>query len=436
MFTPVPDKLSVMTYVFQIKTHFSRPPAPPASLPTSHKPRRLPVPPQVTVTSNEEPKGRDDDVRVADTDNRGVRKETAAEGSEEGYNPFLDDEEENNVEPDISTDHSVTSLGDSKQSRSSKQEAVTNSSSRNVESKPPIQESSSKRNDVLVKSDIKPPPKPPRLYQTTSDSVDTDSKTSDTVNKKDKSESKPGYNPFDDNETEKVVVSRKTDTSSKSVKPNKVYNPFDDDEGDDVADDDSEEKNLNDNDTKQGYNPFDDGDDDDSEDVTQTNKAVDQKTGKKSSGAIKRQVSYPHSFNPFEDNDDLKSNKIDKSSQRTESKDGKVDKEIESASTMNPFDDDNDEGVRNDGGAMDTSQADSSTRKSSLESKEKVRRASPSGLAKPAVSFQLACPRLSVHRENAIGKTREDWGEKRSFLPLSSVPACFISRSRSFALPH
>lgn len=436
MFTPVPDKLSVMTYVFQIKTHFSRPPAPPASLPTSHKPRRLPVPPQVTVTSNEEPKGRDDDVRVADTDNRGVRKETAAEGSEEGYNPFLDDEEENNVKPEISTDHSVTSLGDSKQSRSSKQEAVTNSSSRNVESKPPIQESSSKRNDALVKSDIKPPPKPPRLYQTTSDSNDTDSKTSDTVNKKDKSESKPGYNPFDDNETEKVVVSKKTDPSSKSVKPNKVYNPFDDDEGDDVADDDSEEKNLNDNDTKQGYNPFDDGDDDDSEDVTQTNKAVDQKTGKKSSGAIKRQVSYPHSFNPFEDNDDLKSNKIDKSSQRTESKDGKVDKEIESTSTMNPFDDDNDEGVRNDGGATDTSQADSSTRKSSLESKEKVRRASPSGLAKPAVSFQLACPRLSVHRENAIGKTREDWGEKRSFLPLSSVPACFISRSRSFALPH
>lgn len=404
MFSPVPDKLSVMTYVFQIKTHFSRsqalPPSP-LSLVSSSAPRRLPPTPQVTVTANEESEDQDD-VRVADTDGSVSKKQTTAKGSEEGYNPFPDDEEENEVDsttPEITADPSASSLGDSKERKSSsEQEAVAKSSSAGVEDIRPMQESSGKRNDLVVKSKMKPPPKPPRLHEITnsSPSVDTSSETSDKLNKKDESKV---YNPFDEDENEEVVVSKKTDPSSKSTKPSKGYNPFDDEEGD-VADDDSQEKKLNDNETKSECNPFDD--DDDTEDVTQTETVVDQNSTKKSSGVINRRVSYPHDFNPFEDDDDLQSGEADESSQRTESKDSKVDKEAPSASTTksyNPFDDDNDvEGVSDDVGAMDTSQSDSSTRKSSAESKGKVNKAaesgaaSPSGvagLAKPAVSLQL-----------------------------------------------
>ena len=58
MFSPVPDKLSVMTYVFQIKTHFTRAQALAAS-PLSLKkptPRSRPAPPPpAPVTSKDEP---------------------------------------------------------------------------------------------------------------------------------------------------------------------------------------------------------------------------------------------------------------------------------------------------------------------------------------------------------------------------------------------
>ena len=407
MFSPVPDKLSVMTYVFQIKTHFSRsaalPPSP-LSLVSSSAPRKLPpAPPQVTAAATEgEPKHRGA-TREVDVDDGVGGAETTAEDNKEGYNPFLDDEEENEADPtpEITADPSASSLVDSKERKSSReQDVVRKSSSASEEDKKPVQESGGKRNDVIVKSHMKPPPKPPRLHEITNSSpkVDASSKTSDTaVNKKqDKNESK-GYNPFDEEETEEVVVSKETVPSSKSTKPSKAYNPFDDDE-DDVGDDNSQEKKLNDKEAKQGYNPFDDGDDE-TEDVTQTSKVADQYVGKKSAGAVKRRVSYPHDFNPFEDEDDLQSAETGESSRKTESRDGIVNKETPSASTTsyNPFDDDNDdENVSGDVEAMDPSKAESTTRKLSTESKEQVNKATESGTASPSGRAGLAKPMVSV----------------------------------------
>lgn len=396
MFSPVPDKLSVMTYVFQIKTHFNRklPPSP-LSLLSSNAPRRLPpVPPQVSVTAANEELIDQDDARAADINGSVSTKEPTAKGSDEGYNPFLDEEEENEVDstrPEVTADPSASSLGDSNERKtSSEQEAVTKSSSASEENENSIQESENKRNDVVVKSNVKPPPKPPRLHEITNSnpSVDTSSKPSETANKKDKDESE-AYNPFDEDENEDVV-----DPSSKSAKPSKGYNPFDDEE-DDVADDDSKEKNINDNEPKQGYNPFDD--DNDTEDASQTKSVADQNAATKSSGVVKRRVSYPHDFNPFEDDDDLQSGETEDSLHNAKYKDGKVDKKAPSApatKSYNPFDDDNvDEGASDDVSAMDTSQGESSTRKSSAERKGKVNKAvesgAASGLAKPTVSFPV-----------------------------------------------
>lgn len=408
MFSPVPDKLSVMTYVFQMKTHFSRtsalPPSP-LSLLSSSAPRKLPpAPPQVTAPATyEEPKHGDADDGTDIVDKVGGA-ETAAEDSTEGYNPFLEDDEENEADstPEITADPSDISLVVSKERKSSReQEVVRKSSSASEEDKKTVQESGGKGNDVLVKSHMKPPPKPPRLHEITNSSpkVDASSKTTDTVNKKqDKNESE-GYNPFDEDENEEVVDSKETVPSSKTTKPSKAYNPFDDDE-DDVGDDDSQEKKLNDKEAKQGYNPFDD-DDDETEDVTQTSKNADQYVGKKSAGVVKRRVSYPHDFNPFEEEDDIQSGEPDESSRKTESRDGKVDKEALSASTKsyNPFDDDDDnddENLSGDVEAMDTSQADSSVRKLSTESKAKVSKATEAGKASPTGLAALAKPTVSL----------------------------------------
>ena len=395
MFSPIPDKLSVMTYVFQIKTHFSRsqplPPSPLSLVSSSTTRRLLPAPPQVIVTADDEEPKDPADTHGADIDNT-VSKESAAKESEEVYNPFVDEEEPVNdidATPEQPADPPATSLGDSKErGRTSEQNAESKFPSTTEESKNTSQEAADKRNDVLVKSNMKPPPKPPRLHDNTSTSSSVDasssSKIRDIVDDKDKTEAK-GYNPFDDDEKEEVAVSKESDSSSKT---SKGYNPFDDNEID-IADDDTQ-KTLNDTETKQGYNPFDDGDDD-AEDTIQTDKTVDQKTAKKPSGVVKRRVSYPHDFNPFEHDDDLESTEADESPNRTETNKGKGE-ETSSGSTeksYNPFDDDedDDESISGDVGAIDSGQAESSTRKSSAESRSTVTNLTESTLPKPAVSL-------------------------------------------------
>ena len=399
MFSPVPDKLSVMTYVFQIRTYFTRSqPLPPSPLSLVSSPttrRLLPAPPQVIVTAaNEEPEDADD-THGADIDNNVSMKETAAIESEEGYNPFLDEEESVNdtdSTPEQPADPPATSLGDSKErGRSSEQDAESKALSTTEENKNTLQEDAGKINDVLVKSNMKPPPKPPRLHDITNTgpSVNASSKARDIVDDKDRSESK-GSNPFEDDEKEEVLVNNESDSNSK---PSKGYNPFDDDDDEvDVVDHDTQ-KNLNDTEPKQGYNPFDD-DDDDTEDTIQTEKVVDKKIAKKPSGVVKKRVSYPHDFNPFEDDDDLETTEADESSKKTDSSEGQ-DKESSSGSTSksyNPFDDDNDddESISSDVSAIDSGQAESSARKSSAESRSKVDKVAESTLPKPVVSLPAA----------------------------------------------
>ena len=178
MFSPVPDKLSVMTYVFQIKTYFSRPqPLPPSPLSLTKpatRTRPTPPPPQAVATAKDEPVDIDD-VNLAcdssDIDSRGQGKDK----SEEAFNPFLDDNEDVEMDStsEVSTDRSATALSDASESRSSGK-VVTDLSSTSLESKNSVQESASKERDVRAKTALKPPPKPPRMLETTgSSNVDT-----------------------------------------------------------------------------------------------------------------------------------------------------------------------------------------------------------------------------------------------------------------------
>lgn len=383
MFTPIPDKLSVMTYVFQIKTHFSRtrqplPPSP-LSLETSPRPRRLPVPPQMTVTSTEEPT-KQDDASVADNDSNdkdnnsgGDSKEAASKDSKEGCNPFLDDQEKGDetASPELSTDPSASRLSESNLNKTeNEQDTGTTSSNTSVDRKNSVEENGDKKKDILLKSDSKPPPKPPRIYQT-DNKEDAGLKTDDNVNKKEKTESKP-FNPFDEDDNEEE--NETTISPAKSTKPSKGYNPFDDD----VAADSSAEK-----DNKTGYNPFDD--DDDEGDAAETDKNVEKKT----LGMIKRQLSYPHHYNPFDEGDDEKSNATDESSERTKPKAKKATKDTALESTTkgyNPFEDDDDESVNDNNSAV---QADS-MRKSSTEKKTNVNRVAQSGTGSPSAALKPA----------------------------------------------
>ena len=369
MFSPVPDKLSVMTYVFQIKTYFSRPPPLPPSPLSLTKPtprsRPAPPPPQAVATAKEGPVDIDDVNLVCDSSDINSRGQ-GKDRSEEALNPFLDDNEDIAMDStaEVSTDASATALSDASEGRSSGK-VETDLSRTSSESKRSVQESINKERDAHAKTAMKPPPKPPRMFETTgSSSVDTLTKTSDSVDKKGKSESK-GYNPFDEYEKEDVVVDKKSTTPSKVRKPPQGYNPFDDDEGVE-----SQEKVINDKENKVGYNPFDE------DDVTQTETVIDQNTGKKDKA--KKKISYPHSFNPFEDvgGGDLKPNEHTKSSRRIETKDGKSGKQSLSKG-LNPFDDDEDEG----GVSSEASQVES---KSSLENKEKLGQAGQTGRASPS----------------------------------------------------
>lgn len=390
MFTTVPDKLCVMTYVYQIKNHFgrTRQPLPPSplSLETSPRPRRLPVPPQMTVTSTEEPTEQDD-TAVEDNDSGGDSKVAASKDSKEGSNPFSDDQEgDDEAAPsDLSTNPSASSSSEVNGSdTNSKQKIGTASSDASVDRKNSAEENEDKKKGILVTSDVKPPPKPPRIYQTDTKD-DTSLKTDDNVNKKENTESKP-YNPFDEDDNEDVKENNKTDPSTKSTNPSKGYNPFDDDD-DDVAADSSAEK-----DNKPGYNPFDD--DDNEEDATETNKNAKKKT----SGVIKRQVSYPHHYNPFEEGADDKSNANDEGSQRTKPKEKKETKDTVLNSTTksyNPFeDDDNDDESLNDN---KTAVQGNSTRKSSTERKTNVNRVAQSGTSSPSAALKPAVRTLTLH---------------------------------------
>lgn len=408
-----------MTYVHQIRTHFTRsqplPPSPLSLVSAPTRGRQLPAPPQVIVTAdNEELKDRDDPPAV-DLDSSVNRKETAASESEKGYNPFLDEEEPVNDDDSTaeqSADPSATNLDDSKErKRSSEQETVSTSPGTTEENKNTLQEGDNKVKDVFVKNNMKPPPKPPRLHDitNTSSSINASSKTNDTVDDKDKGESK-GSNPFDDDEKEEIVVSKESDSSSKA---SKGYNPFDDEEEDDVADDVSQKK-LNDAETKQEYNPF-----DDDKDMIQTEKVADQKTAKKPSGVLKRRVSYPHDFNPFETDDDLESTEIHESSKRTESNEGK-DNETSLGSTTksyNPFDDDIDdnESISGDVGAI----AESSTRKSSAESRSKVNKGTETGLRKPVVSLPIKLSFLCFITIHGTFQNKTNELSSRLIIPLT-----------------
>lgn len=373
MFSPVPDKLSVMTYVYQIKTHFTPTqalaPSPLSLKKPTHRSRPAPRPP-APVTSKDEPVDLADVDITCDSsmnDNDSERKQQQTEG----YNPFLDDDVELKTVSEEST-ASNTRLSDAGQTSAYniEKETVLDASNSSLETKNVLKTSQSKENDVSVKTVLKPPPKPPRVFQATeSPSADAKDKSTDLVDKKDKSQSK-NYNPFDEDESEDVVSDKqRTDSPSKLKTPQPGYNPFDDD-NEEAGVLDSKTQIVNDKETKRGYNPFDDEDDDD--DATQTENVEEDNMGKKEKR--KKKDSYPHSFNPFEDDDDFKSSEIDQSMENNESKDTGSDKGTTSKG-YNPFDDDNDERASNDV---------SSTRRSRLENKGKpgqvdqTERASPS----------------------------------------------------------
>ncbi|XP_068739524.1 EH domain-binding protein 1-like [Montipora capricornis] len=359
MFSRVPDKLSVMTYVFQIKAHFTKTPVPQPSLLNLRKPvpRSHPAPPPPEA-SREAPadSGKGNVANSSsDTGNGGDSKET--NGSKEPYNPFLEDTED--VEMDASPEGSsspATKRSDAGDSKSSEKELISWSSYSSPESKLSMLEDTSKELESNVKKEAKPPPKPPRFHQgTDSPVVDTKTKPSGSIEKKEKSVSKALFNPFDaeDNEESSPVP-------LKTRKPPEGYNPFDEDNSFN-----SQENNGSGKGRKVGSNPFDEADDNDV--VTEATKAADQNVEKKEKQ--QRKVSYPHSFNPFGDDDDIESKGIEE-------------KEESSSKGYNPFDDDNDnegEGVSNNATPVKRL-----PRKSSLQNKEKGNQSPQTGRASPS----------------------------------------------------
>ena len=347
MFSPVPDKLCVMTYVYQIKNHFDQQPVAQPSPLNLRKPvpRSRPAPPP-PVASKEVPVDSLEDKSLVGSTNKKVENKDA-------YNPFLDElkdaEKEVNSE---SMDQSKTAPSDdTSDQKSGEKEFVSESSNASPEINN-IQESSSKDLDTNKTGPSKPPPKPPRKVSGPDNSVeDVKTKASGPVNEKGKIESKGGYNPFDEGEGTEAAASPTGNVAVplKTKKPPAGYNPFDEEESLDLQENDTSVKEC-----KVGSNPF---DEDGEKEETQ-----------------QRKVSYPHSFNPFEGEDDVKS------------KDGKKLNES-SSKAYNPFDDENDDcHEMNDA----TTPVKNSTGKSSVGNKTKgvaqAGSASPSRALKEPVS--------------------------------------------------
>ena len=362
MFSPVPDKLSVMTYVYQIKNRFAQQQVAQPSPLNLRKPvpRSRPAPPP-PVASKEVP--------VNSLENKSSVGSAKGKGdSKDAFNPFLEELED--AEKDVSSEsmnQSKTAPSDvTKDQKSGKKELVSESSNASPEINN-VLETSSKDLDTNETGPSKPPRKPPRKVSGPDNSVeDVKTKASGPVNEKGKVESKEGYNPFDEEEETEAAASPKGNVAVplKTKKPPAGYNPFDEEETLD-----SQEKDASVKERKVGYNPF----DEDGEDKEETRQ---------------KKVSYPHSFNPFEGEDDVKS-KDDKKLNESSSK------------AYNPFDDENDDShIMNDA----STPVKNSTRKSSVENKTKAvaqaGSASPSRALKQPVScsgiFCSTCPSFSI----------------------------------------
>ncbi|KAK2565876.1 EH domain-binding protein 1 [Acropora cervicornis] len=321
MFSPVPDKLSVMTYVYQIKNRFAQQQVAQPSPLNLRKPvpRSRPAPPPPVAPKEVPVDSLENKSSVGSAKEKGDRKDA--------FNPFLEELED--AEKDVnleSMDQSAPS-DDSKDQKSGKKELVSESSKASPEINN-VLETSSKDLDTNKTGPSKPPRKPPRKVSGPDNSVeDVKTKASGPVNEKGKVESKEGYNPFDEEEETEAAASPKGNVAVplKTKKPPAGYNPFDEEETLD-----SQEKDASVKERKVGYNPF----DEDGEDKEETRQ---------------KKVSYPHSFNPFEGEDDVKS-KDDKKLNESSSK------------AYNPFDDENDDShIMNDA----STPVKNSTRKSS-----------------------------------------------------------------------
>ena len=386
MLTSVPDKLSVMTYVYQIKAHFSRQTT---VSPSSNRKE---------ATASKQTPGMSD-VNLTDAPLRSTVdaeiKESTENDTGEGFNPFLDDEENTADSEAAGVLHEVDESGDNNSIAEKEKSTETT-----IDTKTSLQEPSSQSKEDLVKSKPKAPPKPPRLYPDSKNPPVGDSEPNSTGVVPDNSTvESSGQNPFDEvSDVEASSTSGDINGVTKLVeKPSEGYNPFDED--DDVEDESQGKSN-------DGYNPF------EQQDVAQAENDVDKKSPKDSSSMIKRTVSYPHGFNPFEEELNSESIEIElqddvsekQSSQTTVTKsynpfdddaDADDDDEDESQSTNdrstsnsgNPFDDDNDEdeNVVNQGNALRTdARSKSSGENVSSVAKSRVR--SPPDFPKSKVS--------------------------------------------------
>ncbi|XP_044177180.1 EH domain-binding protein 1-like [Acropora millepora] len=355
MFSPVPDKLSVMTYVYQIKNRFAQQQVAQPSPLNLRKPvpRSRPAPPPPVASKEVPVDSRENKSSVGSAKEKDDRKDA--------FNPFLEELED--AEKDVnleSRDQSTTAPSDdTKDQKSGKKELDSESSNASPEINN-VLETSSKDLDTNETGPSKPPRKPPRKVSGPDHSVeDVKTKASGPVSEKGKVESKEGYNPFDEEEETEAAASPKGNVAVplKTKKPPAGYNPFDEEETYD-----SQEKDTSVKERKVGYNPF----DEDGEDKEETRQ---------------KKVSYPHSFNPFEGEDDVKS-KDDKKLNESSSK------------AYNPFDDENDDShIMNDA----STPVKNSTRKSSVENKTKA--VAQAGSASP--SRALKQPATNVKKRQA-----------------------------------
>lgn len=284
--TSVPDKLSMMTYLFQIKTHFTRPQTPAShrkhkpfklfrkhgSSSSSHKGKtkeaKLDIVENISESvekvneSDESPTVKkvsdlsrtddyesygkistgsihvtaSDDVTVnlaVKNDNEFVTENDDETKRKSGYNPFDDEEEQDENEVEISI---VEEIEDKTKSEISLEvEAKSNKTESSI---------TSKAYNPFDDDDEDTPQSPTnRLAEIISETKEGynpfDSESDESPNSPTKTTAQPtanattteeraGYNPFDDDDDD--AVGETAEGSGKSSDPPRGYNPFDDDE--------------------------------------------------------------------------------------------------------------------------------------------------------------------------------------------------------------
>ena len=301
--TSKPDKLSVMTYLFQIRTYFTTPKAPSLLNLRVGSMSYLPAIREVRAKAEQ----------LSPTSKR-----------PDGYNPFSGDDEEEDPPPPLKTstpesksNNSTTDKGGNPFEEEEDMPLSPRTDSKNVK-------------DTSVSSIV--------IGKHSSDSGKTSAVSDNSVDNS--VNVKKSYNPFEDDE-EDMEIADASDAEKSSVRsppegftnasnagkssgrnPPEGYNPFDDDDDEEEIETESKKTDISvSSKEKYGYNPFDDDENENTVDET--------------AKSAKRKDSYD-AYNPFDDDEE------EELDAQPEASTNEVKQSLKETA-YNPFDDESDD---------------------------------------------------------------------------------------------